>query len=269
MNRIDTLLTVRQLQDLLQVDRITIYRMLDDGRLRGFKVGGQWRFSRQAIEGWLQEQQASLEALKPPAEPETGGSVQPSPEALPLSCVQAIQGIFAQALGIAAVTTTLDGIPITGVDNSCRFCDLILDTKAGRQRCISSWRAAAAERASLASTAAGSAPQLATCHAGLCYAWSPIEVAGQLVAAVQAGQFLDRPPDQAGRQGKLAELAAATGLKVRDLQAALAFVPVLDRDRQQQVTRLLQRMATTFSEIGAERLNLLGRLQRIAEITGY
>ena len=51
----DALLTVRHLQDLLQVDRITIYRMLDDGRLRGFKVGGQWRFSRQAIEGWLHE----------------------------------------------------------------------------------------------------------------------------------------------------------------------------------------------------------------------
>ena len=49
----DDLLTTRQLQDLLQVDRITIYRMLHDGRLRGFKVGGQWRFSRTAIRSWI------------------------------------------------------------------------------------------------------------------------------------------------------------------------------------------------------------------------
>jgi hypothetical protein len=30
---------------------------------------------------------------------------------------------------------------------------------------------------------------------------------------------------------------------------------------------LLKRMVVTFSEIGEERLNLFGRLQRIAEIT--
>lgn len=46
----DDLLTTRQLQDLLRVDRITIYRMLNDGRLRGFKVGGQWRFSPREVE---------------------------------------------------------------------------------------------------------------------------------------------------------------------------------------------------------------------------
>ncbi len=51
---VDDLLTTKQLRDLLQVDRITIYRMLYDGRLHGFKVGGQWRFSRQEIEAWLQ-----------------------------------------------------------------------------------------------------------------------------------------------------------------------------------------------------------------------
>jgi len=265
----DTLLTVRQLQDLLQVDRITIYRMLDDGRLRGFKVGGQWRFSRQAIEGWLHEQQARLEALEPPEARVAGSHPVPSPDALPLSCIQAIQDIFAQALGVAAVTTAPDGTPITPIANSCRFCNLILATKAGRQRCVSSWRAAAAGAGSAGGLATGSASQLTTCHAGLHYVWGRIDVGGQIVAAVHAGQFLDRSPDEAGRPADLAELAAATGLKAQELEAALALVPVLDPDRQQQVTRLLQRMAATFSEIGAERLNLLGRLQHIAEITGY
>jgi len=265
----DALLTVRQLQDLLQVDRITIYRMLDDGRLRGFKVGGQWRFSRQAIESWLHEQQARLEALEPPGVRVVSSPLHPSPDTLPLSCIQAIQGIFAQALGIAAVTTAVDGTPITPIANSCRFCNLILDTKAGRQRCINSWRAAAAEQGSAVSLAAGSTLQLTTCHAGLCYVWGRIEVESQFVATVHAGQFLDRSPDKAGRPVGLTELAAATRLEIQDLQAALALVPVLDLDLQQQVTRLLQRMAATFSEIGAERLNLLGRLQHIAEITGY
>jgi excisionase family DNA binding protein len=37
-------LTTRQVQNILQVDRITIYRMLQDGRLKGVKIGQQWRF---------------------------------------------------------------------------------------------------------------------------------------------------------------------------------------------------------------------------------
>ena len=45
MNIMNDLLTTRQIEEILKVDRITIYRMLGDGRLRGFKVGGQWRKS--------------------------------------------------------------------------------------------------------------------------------------------------------------------------------------------------------------------------------
>ena len=43
------LLTAKQVQDLLHVDRTTIYRMLKDGRLNGVKVGKHWRFSAQEV----------------------------------------------------------------------------------------------------------------------------------------------------------------------------------------------------------------------------
>jgi excisionase family DNA binding protein len=258
MSDMDELLTTRQLQDLLQVDRITIYRMLNDGRLQGFKVGGHWRFSRRAIQRWLQEQQADLEVPEPHS---TTADLRPSAEALPLSCIQAIQDVFAEALGVGTVTTSVNGTPLTPISHSCQFCDLILGTEAGRQRCIGSWREAAAEP--------GDTPQLATCHAGLRYVWGRIEVRGEFVAATHAGQFLDSPPSGGEWAPRLAELAAATGIDVRILNRALARAPVLDETRLQQVPRLLHRVAGTFSEIGEERLSLLGRLRRIAEITGY
>src|SRR5947209_1519359 len=47
------LLTVKEVQELLKVDRITVYRMLKDGRLTGVKIGHQWRFSRQEIDSLL------------------------------------------------------------------------------------------------------------------------------------------------------------------------------------------------------------------------
>jgi len=257
MDEMDTLLTTRQLQDLLQVNRITIYRMLNDGRLQGFKVGGQWRFSRQTIEGWLRDQRAGLEIETPP--PVEGGATS-SAQTLPLSCIQAIQDIFAEALGVAAITTAVDGTPLTAISNSCEFCNLILDTEAGKQRCMTSWRVAAGRP--------GATPQLVTCHAGLRYVWGRIEVQGNFVAATYAGQFLQKPPDGGGWSDRIAELSAAVSLGGQDLCACLERIPVLNEVRQEQIPRLLQRVTATFSEIGEERLNLLVRLQRIAEITG-
>jgi hypothetical protein len=105
--------------------------MLDDGWLQGFKVGGLWRFSREAIETWLSGQQANLEVERAPTERTL---VLPTSESLPLSRIQAIQGVFAEGLGVGTVTTAVDGTPLTGISNCRAFCYLILNTKPGRQR---------------------------------------------------------------------------------------------------------------------------------------
>ena len=61
------LYTVKQVQDLLKVDRITVYRMLQDGRLKGIKIGHQWRFNASELEhllGW--RHQLIMANLNPP-----------------------------------------------------------------------------------------------------------------------------------------------------------------------------------------------------------
>lgn len=264
----DALLTTRQLQDLLRIDRTTVYRMLADGRLQGFKVGGTWRFRRSAIDDWLQRQQAGTglpEARATSYEPED------APEGLPLSCVQAIQDIFAEALGLASVATTPDGLPLTGISNSCDFCSLILNTEPGKTRCVSSWRAAAKEIESEAGRGDAlstlRSPRIATCHAGLSYLWSPIVVEGRLLAITHAGQFLDRPPDRKQWAARLEEIAAATDLGVQQLEGPLARVPIIAPQLKQRLPSLVQRVTATFAEVGQERLGLLRRLHRIAEIT--
>jgi excisionase family DNA binding protein len=50
---VNALLTTKQLQELLSIDRTTVYRMLKDGRLTGIKVGTQWRFSRDEVDALL------------------------------------------------------------------------------------------------------------------------------------------------------------------------------------------------------------------------
>lgn len=251
MNEEGSLLTVRQLQDILQVDRVTIYRMLKRGDLQGFKVGGQWRFSRPQVEAWLRGQGAGL-ALEPHPSAEEGPPTSP----LPLSCIGPIQDIFAEALDVGAVTTTAAGAPLTRVSNSCAFCSLILASEEGRQACIASWKAAASG-------------QFRPCHAGLLCAGEPVTVEGQRVASVVCCQFA--APSSAGREEgwhcDAARLATRLGLDEGELHAAQRSVRTLGTEELPRISRLLRQVAQTFSEIGEERKSLLDRLQRIAEIS--
>ena len=52
-------LTVDDLSDLLQIHRITIYRLLREGKLPGFRIGSDWRFSVEEVERWLRSQMNS------------------------------------------------------------------------------------------------------------------------------------------------------------------------------------------------------------------
>ena len=47
--------TVTEIADDLHVHRITIYRLLKDGKLPGFKIGRVWRFDSDQVRKWLSE----------------------------------------------------------------------------------------------------------------------------------------------------------------------------------------------------------------------
>ena len=50
------ILNVSELSEYLRVHKTTIYRMLREGRLPGFRVGSDWRFNVEAIEQWQRDQ---------------------------------------------------------------------------------------------------------------------------------------------------------------------------------------------------------------------
>jgi excisionase family DNA binding protein len=60
----DQIFTIKELSEHLRVHPTTIYRLLRQGRLPGFRVGSNWRFNRAAIEEWEKLQAAELQ---PPA----------------------------------------------------------------------------------------------------------------------------------------------------------------------------------------------------------
>lgn len=53
-------MTVEQLSAYLQIAKSTLYKLAQEGRLPGQKVGRHWRFRKQAIDRWLDENRAEL-----------------------------------------------------------------------------------------------------------------------------------------------------------------------------------------------------------------
>jgi excisionase family DNA binding protein len=50
------ILTVSELSVYLHVHKATIYRMLGEGKLPGFRIGSDWRFNVDVIEQWQRDQ---------------------------------------------------------------------------------------------------------------------------------------------------------------------------------------------------------------------
>ena len=241
------LLTSRQVQDLLQIDRTTIYRMLKDGRLSGIKVGSQWRFKRQEIEDLLSSASSFQESENSPS------------EVLPVHCVQSIQNVFAQIAEVGAVTTDRFGKPLTAISHCSEFCSLIQNSPDGKQACQQSW-----ER--LAENAAGD-PKFSPCHAGLQYARGWIKIGENPTAMIVAGQFYLAPPDAEEEAIRLRRLAAVYGIDHQALVEASLKIPVLDEKKQAKIGVWMKEVAQTFGDIGNERADMLSRLKVISEVS--
>lgn len=50
-----TVMTIDELATYLQVAKSTLYKLAQDGKVPGQKVGKHWRFHRNAIDRWLAE----------------------------------------------------------------------------------------------------------------------------------------------------------------------------------------------------------------------
>lgn len=53
-------LTIEELADYLKISKSTLYKLAQEGRIPGQKVGRHWRFRKQTIDRWLEEDQRQV-----------------------------------------------------------------------------------------------------------------------------------------------------------------------------------------------------------------
>ncbi|HEX7189105.1 MAG TPA: helix-turn-helix domain-containing protein [Actinomycetes bacterium] len=127
------LLTARQVQGMLGVDRSTVYRMADDGRIPALKVGRQWRFPLEQIERLLV------------VGPRAAGSNETPAACLPVGTVASVLAVAAELLGVMMVVTDMGGRPLSGVANPCPwFIDKAEDPDTFGA-CVAEWKLLADE----------------------------------------------------------------------------------------------------------------------------
>lgn len=245
------LMTTKQVQTTLKIDRTTVYRMLKDGRLHGVKVGSQWRFHATEINALLD---GSAIADDPAHQIKLLQHTEPSS----MACVQAVQDVSAETVGVGAVITDYGGFPISKISNSCEFCNLIRSTDSGQQACIDSWYALSQQ---------ADVNEFITCHAGLQCVGAQIEVNDEATSIAVAGQFYTSMPETAVQQQYIKNLADTHGLSAAALTKSIRDVPIFSPAKQEKLINWLQKLASTFSIIGQERAEMIKRFQDIINIS--
>jgi len=246
----DDLLTTRQVQDILRVDRTTVYRMIKNGRLAGVKVGNQWRFHQRDVELLL--------GLAPKSEPSAVSQQKPF-ENLPINCLQSVQDVCAEIANIGAITTDQNGVPLTDLSNCGQFCALIQSAESGKKACLAAWHKISKQT--------DERPQFFTCHAGLQYARARIHLDDAEWSMIIAGQFYTTPPNHPVRDEEIRQLAARHNLDGDQLVEASHNLVLLDKRKQREITRWLKKVAGAFEQITQERADLIGRLKNIAAMS--
>lgn len=248
------MLTAKDVQTILEVDRSTVYRMADTGRLPAIKVGRQWRFPADQVEQWLVAQNAAV-VLDTAVAPSRHGET--LADQIPLDCIQIIQDTYAKALGIMIIITDMKGQPATQLSNPCGLFEALQDTPQLWEKCTAHWQEMA-EGLSLK-------PKFMEGYLGLLCARAYIRTGAELKGMVFVGGIAPEkwpPPAPA-----LHHLAADLSVDFDLLNENTAAVYFLNNDQQDHVLSLVQPIADVVSHVLHERYSLLQKLDALTAAT--
>jgi excisionase family DNA binding protein len=221
------LLTTRDVQDLIRVDRSTIYRMAETGRLPAIKVGRQWRFPEDRLHHWLDQS-------GPAAGPAAGLDELIGPELL-----QAVSALLGEMLGVMFLVTDMAGRPLVEVANPCGLFAAAHRHPGVLERCVSGWREMAAHP--------DLEPHWMATPLGFLCARTLVRVGDQLRGMLLVGGVA--PPAWPPGAAQIARLAAGLGVAPDLLAAHVDEVFRLRREEQDRVVRLLPRLGALLSRL--------------------
>lgn len=134
--------------------------------------------------------------------------------------LQQIQNAFSDYTGMAAITTTSDGIPITEGSNFTNFCTKVIrGTEVGYRHCIE------CDKMGAVKTMQSGSPVVYRCHAGLVDFAAPVIINGSIIGCVVGGQVLTEELDEEFCRKKAAEYDIDPELYITEAKKAVRMTP--------------------------------------------
>lgn len=243
-------LTTRDLQDLVRVDKSTIYRMAEAGRLPAIKVGRQWRFPEDAVLSWLGA-----------AQPPQGEAMHATPglaDVVSARIAQSLADLAADAMGVMVVITDMDGTPLTEVSNPCGLFRAVAAEASVLSRCVEMWRHYG--------EALDLVPRFGPSDFGFLCARAFVRRGSELLGMVIAGGIA--PSDWPPTASQIASIAATFGVPSGTVAAHIEEVYRLTQEERVHVLAVLPRIGVLMSELASELDPAAGAAVDLAEWKG-
>jgi excisionase family DNA binding protein len=251
-----TLLTTKDVQELINVDKSTIYRMAEDGRLPAVKVGRQWRFPADKLAELLNGEGGAVAAGVAEARPRSAAAS--LAELLDGEPAQVIADLVADIFGVMAVITDIEGNPLTDVANPCGYFAAIQAYPQSIDACVDGWRQLAEQ--------IDMEPRFVPSHLGFLCARTFIRVGSELVGMVIVGGI--GPEAWPLGDAEIAGIARALDIDAEDIRRHIDQVYSIDEDRRQWILHILPRVSDLISRLADARSQLVSRLDAIASLAG-
>lgn len=248
-----TLLTTKEVQDLFKVDKSTIYRMAEDGRIPAVKVGRQWRFPSDQLDSLLGGAVPTTLAPSPSVPPAGELALEAT---LPAETAQTVADLAADMFGVMAVVTDMEGNSLSTVANPCGYFSAVFEGTYTADHCAQSWRQLGEE--------IDLEPRFLPSDLGFLCARSFIRHGHRLVGMVIVGGVAPEewPPTTAHIQAVVAE----TGADETTIREHIDEVYWIDEPHQQWIVRNLSRMSDLLSQLAEGRGRLIAKLANIAAL---
>lgn len=249
----DKLLTTKEVEQLIRLNRVTIYRLIREESFPAVKIGNQWRFPRQQVEGWLNAHELDTKVLE---KPEQSATV---PEHLFANVeVMALLEAFARSLNLSVFVLDRDGKLLTDcLQERHPFCEYV---RQNGQSCL-------AQEAHLHhSNVEFDRLHILKCNAGLNYLQIPIFFEDATIALLLMGPIVMNSDDDRQLQASLQSFADHRQHDHKILLQHYRTVQTFSIEQIHTLAHLLGEVMNTMLTAVNRRMQAVEQLDRIAEL---
>ncbi|MCA9913231.1 MAG: PocR ligand-binding domain-containing protein [Anaerolineae bacterium] len=263
----DKLLTTKEVEHLVQLNRVTIYRLIRDAGFPALKIGGQWRFPRKEVEHWLEGHGRATETESHRADAfeahvDTARSVVLTPGEM-LSSIEIVSLLkaFSSSIELSILVVNMNGetlVDCPGYQHP--FCQFVHGINPVQDTCLPG-RQLRLHREHL-----DNSQSLLDCISGLHYLQTPIWIDELQVGYIVMGPLVTDNSNPAQIQQGLEDFARQHHADSNVLLEQFLTVKRFSNDQICILTDLLSRVVSTMLEIVCRRADAVQRLNTIARL---